>query len=96
MARGSKNKRRHRGPKNSAALRTKSDKASAKQIRYVEWLRDQFDPLKSGSEIPTTKTGAGAEIARLLQLKAKYEAMTRPPSGRTSRGSGQYRYPTAP
>lgn len=68
-------------------------KASNRQLRYIGALREEYDPLSAGSEMPTLKVGASAEIARLLSLKAKYEAGTRPPDDRKPKASGQFRYP---
>lgn len=93
MARNSKGHRRHRGPKGGDELRIRSDQATPAQVRFIEGLREKFDPLSVGSQIARTKVGAGAEIARLLQLKLKYEAMTREPHPGRPKGSGQYRYP---
>jgi hypothetical protein len=69
-------------------------RASRKQKSYIVSLRHQFDPLSAGSELPSTKERASAEIARLLNLKSRYEAGTRAPGGEPPKAAGQYRYPS--
>jgi hypothetical protein len=94
MSRDSKGRRRRHKKSKKKALVTRSNGATAKQTRFIEHLREQFDPLTSGSEMPTSKEGAGAEIARLLNLKRKYEAMTRAPGDAKPKAAGQHRYPS--
>jgi hypothetical protein len=72
--------------------------ASGRQIGYIKGLRPAYDPLSVGSPLPTTRAEASVEIERLLSIKAKLETSARMESrgNPEPKGSGQYRYPTAP